>query len=70
MQYPQYFTAEDIMEFEYEYNHYLDMLDPELAKIEQANVEAQLWAQEQAEQAVEDAYPSKETVDSWRWVTV
>ena len=28
MQYPEYFTADDIMEFEFEYNRYLDRDDP------------------------------------------
>lgn len=28
MIYPDYFTAEDIAEFEYEYNRYLDLQDP------------------------------------------
>ena len=28
MQYPEDMTAEDIMEFEYEYNRYLDRQDP------------------------------------------
>ena len=29
MVYPDYFTEQDIMEFEYEYNRYLDLQDPE-----------------------------------------
>lgn len=29
MQYPEDFTAEDIMQFEYEYNRYLDRFLPE-----------------------------------------
>jgi hypothetical protein len=29
MYYPDYFTADDIMEFEYEYNRHLDLQDPE-----------------------------------------
>lgn len=28
MEYPDYFTAKDIMEFEYEYNRYIDLQDP------------------------------------------
>ena len=28
MIYPEYMTAEDIMEFEYEYNRFIDLQDP------------------------------------------
>ena len=45
MQYPEDFTAEDIMEFEYEYNLYIDLQDP--YSLASANAECQVVAQEQ-----------------------
>ncbi len=45
MQYPEYFTADDIMEFEYEYNRYLDREDPN--SLIAVNEELQLIAKEQ-----------------------
>jgi poly-beta-hydroxyalkanoate depolymerase len=39
MNYPEYFTADNIMEFEYEYNRYLDLEDP--YNIETINAELQ-----------------------------
>ncbi len=45
MQYPDYFTAQDIMEFEYEWERYCDLDDP--ASIESVNAELQIVAQEQ-----------------------
>ena len=44
MQYPDYFTNKDIMEFEYEYNVYLDQefqLNLELQLAAQADLEVQ-----------------------------
>lgn len=40
MRYPEYMTAEDIMEFEYEYNRWLD-------ELEEINLECQIVAFEQ-----------------------
>lgn len=52
MIYPEYFTAEDIMEFEYEYNLYSDLQDPySLASI---NRELQVVADLQREQELVD----------------
>ena len=45
MTYPEDFTAEDIMEFEYEYNRFIDLADPySLAAI---NAECAAVAEEQ-----------------------
>ncbi len=45
MTYPEDFTVEDIMEFEYEWERYCDLADPySLASI---NVELQLIAEEE-----------------------
>jgi len=47
MFYPEYFTKEDIEEFEYEYSRYLELQDPHsLASI---NAECQAVAQQQQE---------------------
>jgi hypothetical protein len=45
MQYPEHFTAEDIMEFEYEYNRYIDLQDP--YSLIAVNAELQSVAEEQ-----------------------
>lgn len=55
MRYPEDFTAEDIMEFEYEYSLYLDLEDP--YSLESINRECQIVAQEQREQELVDLYP-------------
>jgi hypothetical protein len=55
MRYPEDFTAEDIMEFEYEYSLYLDLEDP--YSLESINRELQVLADEQREQKLVDRYP-------------
>lgn len=40
--YPEYFTAEDIEQFEYEYNRFIDLQDP--YSLESINVELQVAA--------------------------
>lgn len=51
MQYPEYFTADDIMEFEYEYNRMLDI--EENVGFWKINAELQLVAQKQQEELEE-----------------
>jgi hypothetical protein len=45
MQYPQWMTDEDIMEFEYEMNRFVDSFEPGSA--EAVNAECQIVAEEQ-----------------------
>ncbi len=53
MTYPEDFTAEDIMEFEYEWERYCDLADPySLAGI---NAELQAMAEAQRAQELVDA---------------
>ena len=52
MQYPEYFTADDIMEFEFEYNRYLDRDDPN--SFVAVNEELQLIANEEREMSMRD----------------
>ena len=54
MLYPEDFTADDIMEFEYEYNRYLDLQEP--GSIEAVNVECRIVAEKQQEKAVDEQY--------------
>ena len=49
MQYPEYFTAEDIMEFEYEYDRYLDIERHE-GPFWEINAELQVAADQDREQ--------------------
>jgi len=49
MQYPEYFTAEDIMEFEYEYARYLDIERHE-GPFWEINAELQVAADQDREQ--------------------
>ena len=62
MQYPDYFTAEDIMEFEYEYSRYLDLQDPRSA--ESINAELQVIAHDELERDWDEPY-EPETNDNW-----
>lgn len=52
MHYPEDFTADDIMEFEYEYNRHLDREDPN--SLIAVNEELQLIANEEREMSVRD----------------
>lgn len=52
MIYPEDFTADDIMEFEHEYNRYLDIQAG--FDFWEINAELQLVAQEQQEQEVDE----------------
>ena len=52
MNYPADFTADDIMEFEYEYNRYLDLQDP--LSLESVNVELQELANKEREMSMSD----------------
>ena len=52
MHYPADMTAEDIMEFEYEYNRYLDLQDP--LSLESVNAELQELANEEREMDEQD----------------
>ncbi len=45
MRYPEWMTDEDIMEFEYEMNRFVDWFEP--GSLEQANAECQIVAEEQ-----------------------
>ncbi len=45
MLYPEYFNDADVMEFEYEYNRYIDLQEP--GSLEAANAECQIVAEEQ-----------------------
>ena len=45
MLYPEYFNDTDVMEFEYEYNRYIDLQDP--LSFLAANAECQAVAEEQ-----------------------
>ena len=53
MTYPEYFTAEDIMEFEFEYNLYLDLQDP--YSLPSINAELQVLADQEREQRLVDS---------------
>ena len=45
MQYPEWMTEQDIMEFEYDMNRFVDSFEP--GNVEQANTECQIVAYEQ-----------------------
>lgn len=49
MTYPEDFTADDIMEFEYEYNRWIDLQDP--TSLESINTELQFISEEEREYA-------------------
>jgi hypothetical protein len=53
MQYPDYFTAEDIMEFEYEMNKFIDQARDE-GQFWAVNAELQIVAEEQRQQELVD----------------
>lgn len=53
MQYPMYFTAEDIMEFDYEMNKVIDMAREE-GQFWAVNAELQIVAEELREQNLVD----------------
>lgn len=55
MIYPEYFTADDIMEFEYEYARYLGIEQGE-GDLWAINAECQIVAQIQQEEAVDELY--------------
>jgi hypothetical protein len=55
MYYPDYFTAEDIMEFEYEMERIYALENP--YSLDSINAECQVVAQEQREQELVDIYP-------------
>lgn len=61
MQYPEYFTAEDIMEFEYEYNRHLDREDPN--SLIAVNEELQEIAYDELERDHDEPY--EPDCDSW-----
>ena len=54
MNYPADFTQEDIMEFEYEYNRWLDLQDP--GSFEAVNQELQEFAHDELERDWDEAY--------------
>ena len=54
MQYPEDFTQDDIMEFEYEYERWLDMQDPQ--SLESVNAELQVLAYDELERDWDEAY--------------
>jgi len=54
MNYPADFTQEDIMEFEYEYNRWLDLQDP--GSTEAVNQELQEFAHDELERDWDEAY--------------
>lgn len=62
MQYPDYFTAEDIMEFEYEYNRYLDRQDPN--SLVAVNEDLQVIAHDELERDWDEPYVP-EVNDDW-----
>lgn len=62
MQYPDYFTAEDIMEFEYEYNRYLDRQDPR--SLVAVNEELQVIAHDELERDWDEPY-EPDYNDNW-----
>ncbi len=62
MQYPSYFTAEDIMEFEHEYNRYLDRQDPN--SFLAVNEELQVIAHDSLERDHDEPY-EPDYGDSW-----
>ena len=62
MNYPADFTAEDIMEFEYEYNRYLDLQEP--GSIEAVNAELQDLAHDEMERNWDEPYEC-EINDNW-----
>jgi len=62
MNYPADFTQEDIMEFEYEYNRYLDLQDPNSA--ESINAELQDLAYDALERDCDEPYQC-EINDNW-----
>ena len=52
MQYPAWMTEQDIMEFEYEMNRFVDWFEP--GSLEQANAECQIVALEQRQAEMEE----------------
>ena len=52
MHYPADFSADDIMEFEYEYNRYLDLQEP--GSVESVNAELQELANEESSMSMRD----------------
>lgn len=62
MVYPDYFTADDIMEFEYEYNRYLDRQDPN--SLQAVNEELQEIAHDELERDWDEPY-EPDYNDSW-----
>lgn len=62
MNYPADFTADDIMEFEYEYNRYLDRFLPE--SLIAVNEELQELAHDALERDHDEAY-EPEINDNW-----
>lgn len=52
MRYPEWMTEQDIMEFEYEMNRFVDWFEP--GSLEQANAECQTVAHEQRLAAMEE----------------
>lgn len=62
MNYPEDMTADDIMEFEYEYNRYLDRYLPE--SLIAVNEELQMIAQDELERDWDEPYEC-EINDNW-----
>lgn len=62
MNYPADFTREDIMEFEYEYNRWLDLQDPN--SFEAVNAELQELAHDELERDWDESY-EHEINDNW-----
>jgi len=61
MNYPADFTREDIMEFEYEYNRWLNLQDPN--SVEAVNAELQELAHDELERDWDEPY--EPDCDSW-----
>jgi len=52
MRYPEWMTEQDIMEFEYEMNRFVDWFEP--GSVLQANAECQAMAEEQRQAELEE----------------
>lgn len=52
MQYPEWMTNEDIMEFEHDMNRFIDLMEP--FSLEAINLECQIVAEEQRLAAMEE----------------
>ena len=52
MQYPEWMTDEDIMEFEYDMNRFVDWFEP--GSLVRANAECQIVAEEQRQAEMEE----------------